>query len=460
MIEEGLLRLKTIEVERLFKLYDHRIALNLGERVTLLHGPNGVGKTVVLRIVDSMLNGRFSRLRNIPFRSVRLEFEDGTQLALVESQDGDPAGDRNVRLELVAEVGGSQSATLHWPRGRIEDLLVDHSYIEPHPEQDALWIDMRDGEVLSEDEILARFGRPPRSRMPQAGRRSRKEKTPDWFPEPDWFPQLRDKVSTHLVEAQRLLRVDWGAARKYPYYSPRARPPTVSTVVEYAQDFQRRIGETMARYGRTSQTLDQTFPERLIGATDSLAESDLRERMTALDKKRAELKTMGILDETPAHPFDVSALRDLDPTQSRVMTLYVHDTAEKLKTLEDLANRTRLLLESVNRKFQHKHIRMDREKGFVAENDIGEELRLVSLSSGEQHELVLLYDVLFRVRPNTVVLIDEPELSLHVAWQKRFLPELLEIVGTANFDALIATHSPFIIGDRTDLMVGLGGSEE
>ena len=49
-----------------------------------------------------------------------------------------------------------------------------------------------------------------------------------------------------------------------------------------------------------------------------------------------------------------------------------------------------------------------------------------------------------------------PELSLHVAWQKRFLPDLLEIIETAKFDVLIATHSPYIVGERSDLMIGLG----
>ena len=83
-------------------------------------------------------------------------------------------------------------------------------------------------------------------------------------------------------------------------------------------------------------------------------------------------------------------------------------------------------------------------------------LLLDSLSSGEQHELVLHYDLLFRVPSNTIVLIDEPELSLHVAWQKRFLSDLVDIVKLSGFDALIATHSPFIVGAREDLMVGLG----
>ena len=86
----------------------------------------------------------------------------------------------------------------------------------------------------------------------------------------------------------------------------------------------------------------------------------------------------------------------------------------------------------------------------------GETVGLESLSSGEQHELVLHYELLFRVRTNTVVLIDEPELSLHINWQKQFLPDLLDTVQLSGIDAVIATHSPFIAGYRDDLMVRLG----
>ena len=138
------------------------------------------------------------------------------------------------------------------------------------------------------------------------------------------------------------------------------------------------------------------------------------------------------------------------------MSLYVEDTKAKISALDDLANRARLLLNNVNLKYRNKRVRIDREQGFVAESDGQELLALDSLSSGEQHELVLYYDLLFNVPSNTIVLIDEPELSLHVAWQKRFLPDLLEVVEISGFDALIATHSPYIVGDSYDLMVSLG----
>ena len=53
-------------------------------------------------------------------------------------------------------------------------------------------------------------------------------------------------------------------------------------------------------------------------------------------------------------------------------------------------------------------------------------------------------------------MIDEPELSMNVVWQRNFLKDLQRIIELRNFDVLIATHSPQIIHDKWDWMVALG----
>ena len=70
-----------------------------------------------------------------------------------------------------------------------------------------------------------------------------------------------------------------------------------------------------------------------------------------------------------------------------------------------------------------------------------------------------MYDLLFKVTKNTLVLLDEPELSLHVSWQKSFLADLASVIAIVEFDVLLATHSPYIVGDRADLMVELSTGE-
>ena len=461
MLESPLFRLRRIEVDGLFGIYNHRIDLNLRDRVTLLHGPNGVGKTSVLRMVDALLRNDFTCFKRIPFARFLLEFEDGSTLELRASRDpenheGSGAGE----LTLTRADGASDTGQVDLRPSEVASIAARIDYLQPHYHRRDAWIDVRNGEVLSEIDVLSRFG---------------DNRGDEWFRlwssriadssssgESPWLDAFLESTNAFLIEAQRLVRIESSVRPKTGF--GRGSFAFVSSVLECSLDFQRRLRDTMAAYGRYAQALDQSFPRRLVSATNQLAPGELRERMTALrermtalNKKTDELRALGILDETPDRPFNAASLDKMDSTEARVMTLYVEDVERKLRALEDLASRLRLLLDSVNGKFRNKRMRLDEEKRLVAENQGSQRLPLDSLSSGEQHELVLHYDLLFRVPSNTVVLIDEPELSLHVGWQKKFLSDLTAIVELSGLDAVVATHSPFIVGDRDDLMAGLGG---
>ena len=59
-----------------------------------------------------------------------------------------------------------------------------------------------------------------------------------------------------------------------------------------------------------------------------------------------------------------------------------------------------------------------------------------------------------------MVLIDEPEISLHIIWQEELLGDLSEIAQMNGLNILMATHSPQVISDRWDLAVELSRGEE
>ncbi|RNM42996.1 AAA family ATPase, partial [Salmonella enterica] len=67
------------------------------------------------------------------------------------------------------------------------------------------------------------------------------------------------------------------------------------------------------------------------------------------------------------------------------------------------------------------------EHGFYFQSDNGERISLSNLSSGEQNQIVIYFDLIFKAKQNSVILIDEPEISLHVAWQKEFLDSIARI---------------------------------
>lgn len=441
-------RVVAIEVDALFGLYDHVIALNLEDRVTIVHGPNGVGKTAMLRLVAAAFSGRLFEFTRVPLREFRVRFNDGSTLCIAPLGLAAPIGERRRRA-----ANGSQRVVLRRSAaGQAHEDAVDapewtEESVRRLAEERGLvwdgrgrWRDESEGIALTSGEVALSF--PLRSGFSRV-RQS----------EPEWFVGLRTQVPVHFIEAQRLIR-----ALSFQGFFPdeEEAPQWIPTVRADANELTGRLKDALARYANESQQLDRTFPQRLLrDVRPPLSQEEIQSRLARLEERRTRLQRLGLLDDSGAVPLDAGALENVDAASLRMMTLYLEDNEQKLGVLDDLSRRIELLLDNVNGKFQHKSIRVDSSSGLLAIGHDGKEIHLDVLSSGEQHQLVLLYDLLFRVAPNTLVLIDEPELSLHVGWQKRFLPDLLAITQTASIDALVATHSPQIVGDRVDLMVGL-----
>ena len=84
-----------------------------------------------------------------------------------------------------------------------------------------------------------------------------------------------------------------------------------------------------------------------------------------------------------------------------------------------------------------------------------EKIDISYLSSGEKQLLIFFSNLIFGVNKNStgIFIVDEPELSLHLAWQKRFVDSALSING--NMQLIFATHSPEIIGKYRNKMFHL-----
>ncbi|HCH1718655.1 TPA: ATP-binding protein [Vibrio parahaemolyticus] len=73
---------------------------------------------------------------------------------------------------------------------------------------------------------------------------------------------------------------------------------------------------------------------------------------------------------------------------------------------------------------------------------------LASRSSGEQCLFLLFLGIISSIDDNSLILIDEPEISLHPSWQQRFVEILKESLSEySGCHFIIATHSPLIVSD-------------
>ncbi|MEX0973277.1 MAG: AAA family ATPase [Solirubrobacterales bacterium] len=99
----------------------------------------------------------------------------------------------------------------------------------------------------------------------------------------------------------------------------------------------------------------------------------------------------------------------------------------------------------LNERFSNKRVVLSQSVGIAVELDSGEVIKPRDLSSGEQQLLALAFELLFESSQETVVLLDEPELSLHVAWLQGLLGAFNEIGDSRGLQFLIATHSPSVL---------------
>lgn len=145
----------------------------------------------------------------------------------------------------------------------------------------------------------------------------------------------------------------------------------------------------------------------------------------------------------PPSRYDINKNHDNYLKLAHAIDNYVRDNyllAESMDVFRDV----------VNSFYSNKQLRLSNGRIYIDLRD-GTTLPLDSLSSGEKHILIMFYRLLFQTEPGSLVVFDEPEISLHVSWQQRLGPLLNEICRLRDLQILIATHSPQVIHDMWDL---------
>lgn len=116
------------------------------------------------------------------------------------------------------------------------------------------------------------------------------------------------------------------------------------------------------------------------------------------------------------------------------------DAAEKAQQISQPKKRFQDILDDLFTETGKKIIRSENEIKF---SSLGEELAPYQLSSGEKQILVVLLTVLVEDNEHYVLFMDEPEVSLHIEWQKRLIDLILEL--NPNVQIILTTHSPAVI---------------
>lgn len=468
MILNNKININNIQVIGLYDVFDHNVELNK-ENITLILGENGLGKTIILRIIKSFFDKNFNELFNYPYEKVIFSFSDGQRIQ-IDKDILEYNNNLNFKLfglkkskkpieHFSLPISQFNRRQYHSRKNKgIYDEFLDlnkysreieyyinkfgHQSIERiGPER---WLDHRFNELYTTKEILFKFK--------------------DFLPEnlvkeydttiPTWLIEKSELFEPMLIETQRLL-----------YKSKEGESEYKSSVIRYANELVERIKNNTVAATELSTRLDKNYPNRVISEITKkikISDTEISLGLSNLSKKRELLNKVGLLDTEEEHfqaiGGNINNEQNDNDLLNIVLQVYINDSNQKLEIYDDLARKLEILTDIINKRFLYKNLSISRKNGFVFKSTITDkEIPLGGLSSGEQHELVLFYQLLFNTSMNSLLLIDEPEISLHISWQNHFINDLKEVIKLNNFSAIIATHSPDIINNNWDLSVKLSG---
>lgn len=414
--------------------------------VTFLIGINGSGKTTVLKLLNGLLKPSLKDLVEIEFSYLKLELEDNQS--------------KNTFLYCRKEEGKINI-------GYIDGLKEENYYIDVSR---YLLLSKSKENYSLEDEELERM--------------------------------YMDFSATNVYKCIRKISmpVILGLNRTYSLQRPIMRNRSISFPIQYESDKKDDMAkalmkvqslvydyilETARRQSKLSEEFkDKVYDEMLSPLDNDSFKSNWSKDYKKLQEAKAALSKLSNDESQTKITRKISEFIDvfernineyvnsINNTQS-VLPNIQHDKAMHLLMLSFQLNKIKKIAEyakensdkisglrspitrfvnSVNMFFEEggKNIMVAGNGDIIVMNKRrkNKKMQVEELSSGEKQIIILMAYFAFKVdgRRQRIYIVDEPEVSLHITWQERFVDALLEACPDGQF--ILATHSPSIISRK------------
>jgi predicted ATP-binding protein involved in virulence len=128
---------------------------------------------------------------------------------------------------------------------------------------------------------------------------------------------------------------------------------------------------------------------------------------------------------------------------NRMIELLQSSSVDDRERATELSKSKALFQDIVDSLFKDTHKTIDRRSNEIVLIQADERLEPYCLSSGEKQMLVILLTVLIQDYKHCVLLMDEPEVSLHIEWQQQLISLVRQL--NPNVQIVLTTHSPAVI---------------
>ena len=439
--------IQSITAKRIHGRYD--IYQEFSHGINIIYGKNGAGKTTLLHILANVLNGDYERFAFLVFDEIEIKIYYDKE---------------------------KKESSIKINRKKYENEFYIHVYLDGDEEHQ-----ISVSEIIASEREISRD-----SRQNQVDRM--KNLTP--IISTAYFPAFRTMIEAWSSFEDRGRRggvyfeSTSGVVRRFSsrseYYSttlfardlfgdfvPRINYPSPSEIEIRMRE---EIRQARFQIGFTDrELLSQVFLDvfNAISQSEESLDEPPESIIDDISKLSDELSEYPSRGETERSVYP--KLRDLlskfqlsDRSENelvvRVLNIYKKSLVKRVEIQEESFETIDKYLHSVNKFLEEKQLGLfkteSKREDFTVQLSFsdGTRSRIRTLSSGERQIVTLIYAAT-HMNEQELVLIDEPEISLHIDWQRDLLASMHEQIG--NIQIIACTHSPTIGADYSERMFEL-----
>jgi energy-coupling factor transporter ATP-binding protein EcfA2 len=414
-----------IEIERLFGMYTYTLSKETdssdsASSLFLLYGDNGSGKTTILKLLFHLLSPSRSRehrsfIAQVPFSRFAVSLAGGTHI-IVSREDEDLIGSFQIELQ---EKGKNPSRVKY----KVDDdqgiSSLDRNLLKRLSELQLSVFLLGDDRVLKSDRFESEEIEYEQLVLFSENQRLHPEM------------QRRMRISSQMANIDRDLALKTSIARTERWVREQALRGSNRGSASVHNLYEEIISRIIRSGEVVSADIPQS-PQQLIEQLEAQAERS---------KKFSHFGLMSPLDIQKLVSTVQKSTKATLPIIGHVLKPYLDSLSARLDALQDTQDLLTVFVSTINKFFNDKYVELEVRTGLQIKTKDGREIPPDSLSSGEKQLLLLLCNTLTARDKATIFIIDEPEISLNIKWQRQLIRALLDCTKGSPVQFILATHS-------------------
>ncbi|MDQ0964721.1 energy-coupling factor transporter ATP-binding protein EcfA2 [Flavobacterium sp. W4I14] len=427
------IKLVKIEVKKLFGFYNYLVddSQKNSDDSTLLiiYGDNGSGKTTLLKMIFYLLSpvnnsGHKTELCRIKFNLFSITLSDGTIIS-ARRKGNEIVGSYSLSINKGGEVFEVFLKVTSDNSIRVSDEpKIEREYEKFLKQVAMLNITIN---FLSEDRKLLSFS-------DQSDRSN--------------SMTLKKRLIRNALEKGQMI-----------HDFEEDRDDTVTSSVRNLESWLKsnalrgtKAGEENANTIYSNLLTQVSNPKNSKIKTDQV--QNLLHKIKNIGEESLNFYKSGLMSQIETLEFETALASAKEPNLSLVYNVlepYIEGLQGRLNSLRPVQDILSKFLTGINDYFTHKTISYNIDVGFkLRHNELNEPIEFSTLSSGERQLLQLFCNVITSSEKSTIFIIDEPEISLNIKWQRKLIRTLLNFSVSKNVQFIFASHSIELLSGHSD----------